>query len=134
MSYIDLNWDFSQFDLDNHWRTTAAAYLINTNEIAADVLASDDAAAGMAALRDADDEAGLAQAAFRAHDYGGAFDHAKAAFGHAKRAASDAGVRVPIGMLGWYVLPPVRPGVATNETPTYASVDKLGARSHRVRP
>ena len=70
MSYIDLNWDFSQFDLDNHWRTTAAAYLINTNEIAADVLASDDAAAGMAALRDADDEAGLAQAAFRAHDYG----------------------------------------------------------------
>ena len=134
MSYIDLNWDFSQFDLDNHWRTTAAAYLINTNEIAADVLASDDDAAGMAALRDADDEAGLAQAAFRPHDYGGAFDHAKAAFGHAKRAASDAGVRVPIGMLGWYVLLPVRPGVATNETPTYASVDKLGARSHRVRP
>ena len=50
MSYIDLNWDFSQFDQDNHWRTTAAEYLINANAIAADVLASACAAAGMAAL------------------------------------------------------------------------------------
>ncbi len=134
MSYIDLNWDFSQFDLDNHWRTTAAAYLINTNAIAADVLKSDDAAAGMAALRDADAAAGQAQAAFRAHDYAGAFDHAKAAFGFAKRAAHDAGVRVPIGQQGWYVLPAVRSATATDETPKYAHVDKLGARSHRARP
>ena len=134
MSYIDVNWDFSQFDLDNHWRTTAAAYLINANAIAADVLASPDAAAGMAALGHADVEAGLAQAAFTSHDYAAAFDHAQAAFGFAKRAAHDAGVRVPVGRLGWYVLPPVRSAVAVDETPTYAHVDKLGGRSHRVRP
>ena len=85
MSYIDVNWDFSQFDLDNHWRTTAAAYLINANAIAADVLASPDAAAGMAALGHADVEAGLAQAAFTSHDYAAAFDHAQAAFGFAKQ-------------------------------------------------
>jgi hypothetical protein len=133
MSYIDVNWDFSQFDLDNHWRTTAAAYLINTNAIAADVLASDDATAGMAALGQADDEAGLAQAAFKGHDYGGAFDHAKAAFGFAKRAAHAAGVPVPVGRQGWFVLPPARSAVTTDETPQYAHVDRLGGRSHRVR-
>ena len=134
MSYIDVNWDFSQFDQDNHWRTTAAEYLNNANVIAADVLASPHASAGMQALHKADEEAGLAQAAFRAHDYGAAFDHARAAFGSAKQAANDAGVRVPVSRRGWYVLPPVRPSVATDETPTYAHVDRLGGRSHRVRP
>ncbi|MEX1263397.1 MAG: hypothetical protein WEE66_05590 [Actinomycetota bacterium] len=134
MSYIDVNWDFGQFDLDNHWRTTAAEYLINANAIAADVLASDDAAAGMAALGRADAEAGLTQTAFEGHDYAGAFDHARAAFVFAKRAAHDAGVQVPVGRLGWYVLPPVKPTTNADETPTYAHVDKLGGRSHRVRP
>ncbi len=44
MSYIDLNWDFSQFDRDNHWRTTAASYLTSANAIAELVLDSDDPA------------------------------------------------------------------------------------------
>ena len=134
MSYIDVNWDFGQFDLDNHWRTTAAEYLNNANAIAADVLASDEAAAGMAALGRADVAAGLTQRAFAGHDYAGAFDHARAAFVFAKRAAHDAGIEVPVGRLGWYVLPPVKPTTNADETPTYAHVDKLGGRSHRVRP
>lgn len=133
MSYIDLNWDFSQFDLDNHWRTTAAAYLNNANEIAADVLASDDASAGMAALRKADAAAGASAAAFRDHDYAAAFDRAKDAFDFAKAAANRSGVRVSASTAGWFVLPPVRPAVARDESPAYASVDKLGGRSHRLR-
>jgi hypothetical protein len=134
MSYIDVNWDFSQFDLDNHWRTTAAEYLGNANAIAADVLASPDADAGLNALGKADVEAGLAQTAFTNHDYGAAFDHANAAFGFAKEAAHNAGVPVPIGKRGWYVLPPIRSQVNTDETPAYAHVDRLGGRSHRLRP
>ncbi len=40
MSYIDLNWDYSQFDLDNANRFQAAAYFKLANAVAADVLAS----------------------------------------------------------------------------------------------
>ena len=133
MSYIDLNWDFSQFDLDNHWRTTAAAYLNNTNEIVADVLASNDAAQGMSALRKADEQAGLAVAAFGAHEYAEAFDHAQAAFEFAKSAAGRAGVQVRASSAGWFVLPPVRPTETADETPNYAHVDRLSMRSHRLR-
>jgi hypothetical protein len=38
MSYIDLNWDFSQFDRDNAARHQAAGYIINANVIAGRVL------------------------------------------------------------------------------------------------
>jgi hypothetical protein len=134
MSYIDLNWDFSQFDLDNHWRTTAAAYLNNANVVAADVLASGNAAAGMAALRQADHQAGLASAAFGAHDYAEAFDRAKAALEFAKSAAHRTGVRVQASRAGWFVLSPVKPRVAVGETPAYVSIDKLSRRAHRARP
>jgi hypothetical protein len=133
MSYIDLNWDFSQFDLDNHWRTTAAAYLNNANEVAGEVLASPDAAAGMAALQRADEQAGLAAAAFAAHDYADAFDRAQAALGFAKSAAHRAGVEVRASRAGWFVLPPVKPEVAVGETPAYLYIDRLGKGSHRVR-
>jgi hypothetical protein len=134
MSYIDLNWDFSQFDLDNHWRTTAAAYLNNANVISGDVLSSGNAAAGMAALRQADQQAGMASAAFRGHDYAGAFDHAKAAFDLAKTAANRSGVRVRASSAGWLVLSPVRPVRTVDETPDYAHIDKLSKRAHRARP
>ncbi len=133
MSYIDLNWDFSQFDLDNHWRTTAAAYLNNANVIADDVLSSSNASAGMAAQRQADRQAGMASAAFRAHDYAGAFDHAKAAFDLAKTAAGRSGVRVRASSAGWFVLSPVKPVRTSDETPDYAHIDKLSKRAHRAR-
>ena len=134
MSYIDLNWDFSQFDLDNHWRTTAASYLTSANAIAQLVLDSDDPDAGMAALQDADVEAGLTKEAFAAHDYDAAFDHAKAAFGFAKTAAHDAGVPIPASSQGWFVLPPSSARIPTGDTPSYANVDSSGERTHRMRP
>ena len=34
MSYVDLNWDFSQFDRDNTDRFQAAAYINNANALA----------------------------------------------------------------------------------------------------
>jgi hypothetical protein len=51
MSYIDLNWDFSQFDRDNMNRFLAAAYTSNANRIAAAVLADPDAAKALGRLR-----------------------------------------------------------------------------------
>ena len=48
MSYIDLNWDFSQFDRDNSDRFLAAAYNEAANRLAAEVLADPDAGAGAA--------------------------------------------------------------------------------------
>ena len=38
MSYIDVNWDFSQFDRDNSARHHAAGYALIANRIAADIL------------------------------------------------------------------------------------------------
>jgi len=101
--------------------------------IAGDVLASANASAGMAALRQADRQAGMASSAFRAHDYAGAFDHAKAAFDLAKAAAHRSGVRVRASSAGWFVLSPVRPVVAVDESPDYAHIDKLSKRAHRTR-
>ena len=40
MSYIDLNWDFSQFDRDNAARHQAAGYILNANVIAGRILGS----------------------------------------------------------------------------------------------
>ena len=37
MSYIDLNWDFSQFDRDNSARHHAAGYALIANRIAGDI-------------------------------------------------------------------------------------------------
>ena len=56
MSYIDVNWDFSVFDRDNMDRWQAAAHLRSANAIAADVLASGNATAGLAELARADQD------------------------------------------------------------------------------
>ena len=61
MSYVDLNWDFSQFDRDNFNRFDAAGYIVNANAIAGDVLASANASLGLAELDAADVEVGLAK-------------------------------------------------------------------------
>ena len=87
----------------------------------------------MAALLDADVEAGLAVDAFAAHDYDDAFDHAKTAFGLAKAAAQNAGVAVPASKQGWFVLPPGSARIPGGETPAYANVDPLDEGSHRSR-
>src|SRR5918994_1145142 len=66
MSYVELNWDFSQFDRDNTDRFQAAAYRYY----------------------------GQAKAALAAHDYGGTFDNAKRTYEAVLDGARSAGVKV----------------------------------------
>ena len=66
MSYIDLNWDFSQFDRDNSARHHAAGYAKIANAIAP--YPGDPGGK----ITSADTPPRLAQMAFAAHDYGDA--------------------------------------------------------------
>jgi hypothetical protein len=130
MSYIDLNWDFSQFDRDNANRFRAAAYITNANAIAADILASkrpDRAAPHLAA---ADAAVGAAEAAFTAHDYAGALGHAKTAYGHVLDGARRAGVRVRASENGWTVLPKPRRDTRAGAM-RYAAFDRIGPGTKR---
>lgn len=132
MSYIDLNWDFSQFDRDNANRFQAAAYIRNANLIAQDILASPNAALAMADLRKADDEIGKAKAAMAAHDYVGTFDHARQAYGFVRAGAAKAGVQVVASGNGWVVLPPVHPRKSALKK-SYSYEDKFGPGTQRSK-
>jgi hypothetical protein len=92
MSYIDVNWDFSQFDRDNSDRFLTAAYYEAANRLAADVLASPRANRGRADLRAADVLLGLATAAFARHQYRAAYAFAEGAYNKVVSAAKKAGV------------------------------------------
>jgi hypothetical protein len=129
MSYIDLNWDFSQFDQDNFNRFEAAAYILNSNAIAEDVIGSPNAKAGFASLISADTEIGLATDSFAAHDYPGALAHAKQAYAYVRTAAANAGVPVVASNNGWTVLPALR-GRAPNKR-EYTHVDRYGPGTKR---
>ncbi|WP_229072786.1 hypothetical protein [Actinoplanes sp. DH11] len=76
MSYIDVNWDFSQFDRDNSDRFLTAAYWEAANRLAATVPVGK----GKASLRAADALLGLASAAFAAHEYRAAYALAEKAY------------------------------------------------------
>jgi hypothetical protein len=132
MSYIDLNWDFSQFDRDNYQRFLTAAYLTNANAIAADVLASPGAGAAAAQLAAADTSATAAESAFAGHSYEGAVSNAQAAFGHTLAAAAAAGVTVESSENGWYVQPPA-PRL-TGGMPAYAYIDVYSRIARRALP
>ena len=129
MSYIDLNWDFSQFDRDNFNRFQAAAYIINSNAIAEDVLASPNSRFAMNYLHAADGAIGDAMEAFAAHDYVAAFDHAARGYRDVVAAAGRAGVAVEASANGWTVLPAVR-GRGPNKK-TYTHVDRYGPGTKR---
>ncbi len=133
MSYIDVNWDFSQFDRDNFNRFRTAAYLTNANAIAEDVLASPGAGAATPQLNQADAEAALAQAAFASHDYPGAQAHARLAFQHVLQAASLAGVTVESSSNGWVVQPPPNDGGSVHK-PAYMYVDRYSRFHRRALP
>ncbi|GAB7046358.1 hypothetical protein JCM9534A_14840 [Catenuloplanes indicus JCM 9534] len=92
MSYIDVNWDFSQFDRDNSDRFLTAAYIEAANRLSADVLADPDARKATADLHAADLTIGLAKKAFAAHDYRLAYTLAESAYDRVVRAAAKAGV------------------------------------------
>ncbi|MDR7276863.1 hypothetical protein [Catenuloplanes atrovinosus] len=92
MSYIDVNWDFSQFDRDNSDRFLTAAYAEAANRLSADVLADPDARRATADLYAADVKLGLAKAAFAAHEYRLAYTLAEEAYAGVVRAAQRVGV------------------------------------------
>lgn len=94
MSYIDLNWDFSQFDADNLRRFQTAAYVEATNRLAAAALAGPRPERATALLQAADRAVGRAEAAFRGHRYVAAQAAALEAYYLARRAAERAGVDV----------------------------------------
>jgi hypothetical protein len=131
MSYIDLNWDFSQFDRDNMARFMTAAYFRNANAVAAEILASEGAAEATDELETADDELALAVRAFAEHRYEEAASHAKDAYEWVLEGAADAGVAVEGSTAGWALDPPTRSGRPVGKS--YAAVDPL-AGTHRARP
>ncbi|MFN2469912.1 MAG: ABC transporter substrate-binding protein, partial [Gaiellaceae bacterium] len=106
MSYIDVNWDFSQFDRDNYNRFAAAAYILNANAIAEDVQNSPNGLVGSDELSQADSAISAAERHFRMHKYKDAFESARIAYLYVFDGAAEAGVPVPASANGWYVLPP----------------------------
>ena len=94
MSYIDLNWDFSQFDNDNLRRFQSAAYIEGANRLAAAALAGPNPGRATALLTAADRAVGQAEQAFRRHRYVQAEAFALAAYYLARQAAERAGVDV----------------------------------------
>ncbi|HET7328481.1 MAG TPA: hypothetical protein VFJ14_14485 [Nocardioidaceae bacterium] len=94
MSYIDLNWDFSQFDLDNMDRFQAAALIEATNRLAGQALAADDAPRAYDELRRADRLVGRSEAAFAGHHYRWALRLAGRAYDQALEGAGEAGVDI----------------------------------------
>jgi hypothetical protein len=94
MSYIDLNWDFSQFDRDNMNRYLTSVYLNQANGILARVYASPRAGRVSGALTAADASAAAALAAYAAMDYAGAAAQAKQAYDGVLAAAEQINVQV----------------------------------------
>jgi hypothetical protein len=114
MSYIDLNWDFSQFDRDNSARHHAAGYAKIAN-IVADDLVGNPAAAGK--LTEADTALTTAQAAFATHNYTTALQFARQGYEKVVEGAALAGVPVEIVEPStWTIDGPVKPGNGPGKT------------------
>ncbi len=94
MSYIDLNWDFSQFDRDNMDRFQAAALVEAANRLAAEALGAPHPERAADELRGADRAIGDAERAFADHDYVAANRFADRAYQLALEGADEAGVDV----------------------------------------
>ena len=106
MSYIDLNWDFSQFDRDNSARHHTAGYAKIANALAA-TYAGDPGGRKAAA----DSRLAMAQMAFTAHLYGDALGHARAAYDLIAEGAVLAGKPATIVEPStWTILGPVKQG------------------------
>jgi hypothetical protein len=96
MSYIDLNWDFSQFDRDNSARHQAGGYALIANRVAADVLRDRDRRKAARDLEAADRSLRRAQSSIAFHDYGAMLAHAEAAYWSVRSGAAKAGVKVRV--------------------------------------
>lgn len=129
-SYIDLNWDFSQFDRDNMNRFMAAAYVENANAIAAEILADPDAETSADELAIADTQIAESQSALAGHDYPTAATDARLAYEAVLAGARQAGVPVVGSQAGTHVDPPV--DGARRHRFGYAFIDRLAGK--RVQP
>lgn len=94
MSYIDLNYDFSQFDQDNMNRYLTAIFLNEANQVLAKILASPRAFQVSAAITAADAQAAAAVASLQAYDYPNAA--AKASSAYRGLLAAAAAIHVAI--------------------------------------
>lgn len=94
MSYIDLNWDFSQFDRDNMNRYLTSIYINQANTILAKIYASPKAGQVSSLLTSADNHAALALSAYDSMDYAGAALYAKLAYEDVLSAAAQINIKV----------------------------------------
>jgi hypothetical protein len=94
MSYIDLNWDFSQFDFDNMDRFQTAVLIEAANRLAGEALEADDPEEAYDELREADRAVGRAERLLAGHQYRDAMFAAQRAYNLAADGADDAGVDV----------------------------------------
>jgi hypothetical protein len=133
MSYIDVNWDFSQFDRDNMNRFLSAAFARNANRIAADILADPDAGRAADELAAADRLLGASKSAFAGHRYLAAVFLAKGAYDQVRRGARQAGVPVVGSHEGWEVEGAGSDTAAATKVAHGATVDALDAHSQRLR-
>lgn len=103
MSYIRLNWDFSQFDQDNSARHHAAGFAMIANRVAAAIGDRPDAGAALTA---ADASLAAARSAFAGHEYVAALGHAEAAYRTLLAWADANGVPVTVQVpTTWTLLP-----------------------------
>jgi len=94
MSYVDLNWDFSQFDRDNMNRYMTATYLNTANAVLAKIYASPRAGRISGLLTAADADAAAALAAYQTYDWAGAMLAAEEAYRAVMEAAAAINVQV----------------------------------------
>ncbi|GIG89401.1 hypothetical protein Pen02_43370 [Plantactinospora endophytica] len=131
MSYIDLNWDFSQFDHDNSDRFLTAAYNEAANRLAADVLDSPRSHRARDELAAADRLLGRAKAALADHQYATAHAYADQAYTVVVDGARQAGV--PTGKVAAQMTAEAkaaRTSVEANEPHEFVdSLDPEGPRS-----
>lgn len=99
MSYIDLNWDFSQFDQDNMNRFLVSTYINQTNVVLEKIYASPKAGKVSDMLLAADASAGDALNAYQSMDYASSLFHAKTAYDTVVAAA--ASIQIKIEPQGW---------------------------------
>ncbi len=133
MSYIDLNWDFSQFDQDNSDRFLIAAYNEAANRLAAKVLADPDAAKAADELAAADRLLGQAKAALTRHEYRTAHVHAQNAYRKVAEGAKEVGL--PADAVTKEIATTARAARASSAVhETHEFIDTLGPDSPRSKP
>jgi hypothetical protein len=126
MSYIDLNWDFSQFDRDNMNRYLVTTYVNQANAILADINKSPKAGYVRGALQAADRLAGEALEAYQRMDYLRSTALAKGAYKTVLESAKVAGVEIK--PFRWYDFYRQSAVARTSEVRT---VNASGARPRR---